>query len=58
MSGGGGGIIIIKSMIASGRLSADDESTLNAICGRSVVRCSVSDAWKVCRILWKYLRTP
>lgn len=59
MSGGGGGPIILKSVANSGGVTDSvDKDKLLEIADRSIPHCSMADAWKAIRIIWKYLRRP
>lgn len=53
---GAGGVIIIAMLAESEHLSAIDRAELRLIQDRSMIRCSLGDAMKVLRIVWKYLR--
>lgn len=59
MSGGGGGVIILKSVATSGGVTDSvDKDKLLAIADRSIPHCSMKDAWAAVKIIWKYLRRP
>lgn len=53
----GGGHIIIRRMAQIEEIGADDRSELSQIAIRNASGCSLTDAIRVLRILWKYLRT-
>jgi len=57
MSGGGGGIIIIKRLAEGHPVSPSDCQKLLAIADEAGVRCSRMQALRVIQILWKYLRS-
>lgn len=57
MSGGGGGIIIIRRLAEGSPISPADCAELQAIADEAGVRCSIPQALRVLRILWKYLRS-
>ncbi len=52
----GGGHIIIRRMAQIEEIGAEDRSELSQIAVRSDAGCSWTDAVRVLRILWKYLR--
>jgi hypothetical protein len=56
MSGGGGGIIIIRRLAESDAITPEDRKKLHAIADEAQVRCTRGQAYRVVRILWKYLR--
>jgi len=59
MTGGsGGGVIIIRSMVATGKFGAEDAVALQNIADKQGVTCSFLDALKAARILFKRLRQP
>lgn len=53
---GGGGIIIIRRLAETPGLTLEDCRKLMDIEQRSPAGCSLADAYRVLRILWKYLR--
>lgn len=56
MSGGGGGPIIIRRIADGAPVTQEDQDELHEIADRSVLCCSLIDAFRVLTILWKYLR--
>lgn len=54
----GGGIIIIRNLIATPGVMVDERLDLQGIAERYEAehRCSTSDAWRVIRIVWRLLR--
>lgn len=59
MSGGsGGGVIIIRSLVESGKFSPDECARLQNIADKQSVTCSLRDAIAVARIVYGRLRRP
>jgi hypothetical protein len=58
MSGGAGGQIIIRSIVATGQFDSKDCTDLQNIADKQAVSCSFMDALKVARIVFKRLRKP
>jgi hypothetical protein len=56
MSGGGGGIIILKSLAAIPEVPKKDREKFFEIADRSVPQVSISDALRVARIVWRLVR--
>lgn len=54
----GGGHIIIKRLSQIDEIGATDRDELSQIAIRNDCGCSLIDAVRVLRILWKYLRRP
>lgn len=52
----GGGHIIIRRLSQIEEMGSEDRAELSQIAIRSDAGCSWSDAVRVLRILWKYLR--
>lgn len=52
----GGGHIIIRRMAQIDEIDTDDRAELSQIAVRNASGCSFTDAIRVLRILWKYLR--
>lgn len=57
MSGGGGGIIIIRNLIDNPGTSADEKARLRAILDRcqQAGECSLLDRWRVARVVYALL---
>lgn len=56
MSGGSGGIIIIRSVIEHPKATTEEKTVLTEIANRSPVMCSRMDAWKVALTVYSLLR--
>lgn len=56
MTGGGGGIIIIRKL-AEVVPDANDKQTLQNIADKQTPITSIADSVTVCRIVWKALRS-
>lgn len=58
MSGGGGGVIILRALIESGQFTEDECRKLQEIADRSPACLNYKDTVAVCKIVHKKLRHP
>lgn len=58
MSGGGGGVIILRALIDTGLFTEEECKKLNEIADRSPVRVAYKDTEVVRKMLQKKLRAP